>query len=177
MSSLRTQGAATSEDADVGARIMVGGVIVQMAVMVLYSILLAEIVYRFLAKRPVKPFRFRKTQPPSHINDSDLAPGSIRKGKILIAAMVFSTVLIFIRSVYRTIELLDGWDGPIISNEALFVGLDALMVFLAVAVFNVVHPGNYLPKHDLTHSGDGEEKHLGPDSVPMSHQSSGTLHA
>jgi hypothetical protein len=33
------------------------------------------------------------------------------------------------RSIYRAIELLEGWSGPIIENQGLFDGLDgALMV-------------------------------------------------
>ena len=39
-----------------------------------------------------------------------------------------------VRSIYRAIELLEGWSGPIIENQGLFDGLDgALMVSRAVS--------------------------------------------
>ncbi len=45
------------------------------------------------------------------------------------------------RSVYRTIELTDGWLGPIATNQTLFNVLDALLMALAVWLFNIAHPG------------------------------------
>ena len=156
---------------------MVGGVICQMVVMVLYSLLLAETVYRFLTKRPVKPFRFRKTQEIVPVSEESLSAQDVKNGKILITAMVFSTIVIFVRSIYRTIELLQGWDGEIISNEALFVILDAVMVNLAMTVFNVIHPGKYLPRETVRdrEAGLSEKNTLPGNSMPMSQQSSRTF--
>jgi hypothetical protein len=163
---------------------MVAGVIIQMVVMILYSILLAETVTRFISKRPVKPFRFRKTREMVPVPDGTVSPQAIRKAKILIGAMVFSTILIFIRSIYRTIELLEGWTGPIISNEMLFCVLDGLMVFLAVLVLNIFHPAQLLPARPKiavtpSHSQGDVEKAppAQPVEQPMSHQSSRTLAA
>lgn len=130
--------------------------------MICYSILLAETVWRFLAKRPVKPFRFRKTREIVPVEEGELSPDAVRKAKILIAAMVFSTTLIFIRSIYRTIELLDGWTGPVISNEMLFCVLDGLMVLLATAIFVPIHPAYFLPAWTVYRStAVGEAGHKG----------------
>ncbi|KAJ5155832.1 hypothetical protein N7492_008635 [Penicillium capsulatum] len=63
----------------------------------------------------------------------------------LLAAMVLSVVCIYIRSIYRTIELLQGWDGYLITHEPYFIGLDGAMMIVAVAVFNFIHPGWFLP--------------------------------
>jgi energy-converting hydrogenase Eha subunit F len=41
---------------------------------------------------------------------------------------------------------LAGWDSKLNTNETLFTVLDALMVLLGLAVFNVIHPGMYLPR-------------------------------
>lgn len=68
-----------------------------------------------------------------------------------------------IRSVYRTIELANGWAGPIISTERYFgtfctvlAGeyaysalllidwLDGGMVTIAICTLNFIHPGVYL---------------------------------
>ncbi|KAJ5171846.1 RTA1-domain-containing protein [Penicillium capsulatum] len=64
---------------------------------------------------------------------------------LLLGAMIFSVVCIYIRSIYRTIELVQGWDGYLITHESYFVWLDGVMMILAVAVFNIFHPGFLLP--------------------------------
>ncbi|OCF41128.1 hypothetical protein I317_05042 [Kwoniella heveanensis CBS 569] len=51
------------------------------------------------------------------------------------------TLLIVIRSVYRSIELSDGWEGPIATNEPLFFGMDALLMALFIYLYAVIHPG------------------------------------
>lgn len=147
-----------------------------MFVMILYSILLAETVTRFLTKRPVAPFRFRKTRELVPVPEGTVAPEAVRKAKILIGAMVFSTILIFIRSIYRTIELLEGWNGPIISREDLFCILDGLMVFLALLVFVPFNPAKYLPAKRRTPTSDAERGAVEKtSSQPLSQQSSRTL--
>ena len=97
--------AKTDAKASTGANIMVGGIAVQLVVMSLYTVLLSEFVWSLLADRPVKQFRFRKTKEPVVIPANAISPEVLRKAKIMIGAMVFSTFLIFIRSVYRIIEL------------------------------------------------------------------------
>lgn len=72
---------------------------------------------------------------------------SVTKGPLalLLGSMVFSVVCIYIRSIYRTVELVQGWEGYLITHESYFIGLDGVMMILAVAVFNVFHPGFLLP--------------------------------
>lgn len=40
--------------------------------------------------------------------------------KILVGALVLNTTCLFIRAVYRLIELSDGWDGRIINTQVYF---------------------------------------------------------
>lgn len=49
-----------------------------------------------------------------------------------------------IRSVYRTVELSQGYVGPLATNEATFYGLDTLPLFIAVAVYMFFWPGRFL---------------------------------
>ncbi|KAF9035021.1 hypothetical protein BDZ89DRAFT_1062273 [Hymenopellis radicata] len=63
------------------------------------------------------------------------------KLKLSSGAVVFSTVLLFIRAVYRTIELVDGWAGRIIETEVYFNVLDGAMVIVAIYTVNILHPG------------------------------------
>lgn len=149
----------TLNGANNGAKIMVAGVIIQMFVMILYTLLLFSFVYRYFHRKPAKQFRLRRTQPFMEVPAGSVAPEVERKAKILLAAMLFSTLLIFIRSIYRTVELLNGWHGPIIGNETLFWVLDAFMVFFAMAIFNVIHPNKFLVKDDNHTARSMDEKH------------------
>jgi hypothetical protein len=63
----------------------------------------------------------------------------------LLGAMILSVVCIYIRSIYRTIELSQGWSGYLITHESYFIGLDGAMMVVAVVVFNILHPGWLLP--------------------------------
>jgi hypothetical protein len=60
---------------------------------------------------------------------------------MLMGAMVLSVVCIYIRSIYRTVELAQGWSGYLITHESYFIGLDGVMMVIAVGIFNVFNPG------------------------------------
>lgn len=70
----------------------------------------------------------------------------------LLGAMILSVVCIYIRSIYRTIELSQGWSGYLITHESYFIGLDGAMMIVAVAVFNILHPGWLLPSDEKTNA-------------------------
>ncbi|KAL4953824.1 RTA1 like protein-domain-containing protein [Aspergillus filifer] len=119
--------AANQEDGntDPGTNIMVAGIIFQMASITIFVLCAADFVRRTLRRRLLQ-----------HLMGS-VVP--------LLAAMIFSVICIYIRSIYRTIELLEGWDGYLITTERFFIALDGAMMVLAVAIFNFVHPGWFLP--------------------------------
>ncbi|CED85085.1 RTA-like protein [Phaffia rhodozyma] len=146
----------THSQADQGARIMVGGVIFQMVVMVAYTYLLLEFSYRYIYNQPttqLSPFAWmtKKTRENARRQaeenrlataSSCAARGSVedKRTRYQLMGVGGVTLFIFIRSVYRTIELLDGWSGPIISNQSLFDGLDGAMIILSLICLNVAHP-------------------------------------
>ncbi|KAK8846512.1 hypothetical protein IAR55_005598 [Kwoniella newhampshirensis] len=65
---------------------------------------------------------------------------------ILLIAVAISSIMIFIRGIYRSIELVQGWNGYLIGIENFQNGLDGIPMFIAVAVFNFLHPGFLLPR-------------------------------
>jgi len=101
---------------------MVGGIIFQMASVTVFGILFVVFVLR-VRKRVL----------------------SIRT-KTLLTATAFAIILIYIRSIYRTIELLQGWNGYLITHEVYFIVLDGAMMAACGGVFNFVHPGWFLDK-------------------------------
>lgn len=56
-------------------------------------------------------------------------------------ALAVSTSCIFIRSVYRVVELQAGFNGSIANDEASFMILEGPMIIVATATLTVYHPG------------------------------------
>lgn len=69
-----------------------------------------------------------------------LALRSSFKFRGFLAALGIATLCIFVRSVYRVAELSEGWTGNLIRQQWLFVGLEGVMVVVAVVVLNAFHP-------------------------------------
>ncbi|KAJ7278457.1 RTA1 like protein [Mycena rebaudengoi] len=133
--------------ANVGANVMLGGIVFQFAAIVVYSSLAGDFFRRYFKHSPVRKV------PGSR---EDMTP----RLKIMIGGLVFSTTCLFIRSVYRTIELTDGWTGRIIHTELYFNVLDGAMVTLAIFTMNMAHPGFLLGENVKGTS----EKELGLES-------------
>jgi hypothetical protein len=51
-----------------------------------------------------------------------------------------TSVLILIRSVFRLVEYLQGNDGFLLHHEIFLYIFDAVLIFIAMAVFNICHP-------------------------------------
>lgn len=69
----------------------------------------------------------------------------LRRAQYLLMGVAFATLMIYIRGIYRSIELAQGWDGSIITNENYFVWLDGFPMVLCMAALAVAHPGFLLP--------------------------------
>ena len=124
-------------DTKPGTDIMVAGILFQLASIGIFSVLFVN----FL--RAIR---------------NDNVP---RKLQVLIAATTFSVLTIVIRSIYRAIELLQGWSGFLITHERYFDALDGGMMVLAVGVFIVFHPGWLLrveqdPGWEMNRLSEGE---------------------
>lgn len=58
------------------------------------------------------------------------------------------------------IELLEGWNGPIITNETLFIVLDGMAVYGAAVIFHFVHPGKFMPHATATGNDELDDAKL-----------------
>ncbi|KAJ7890059.1 RTA1-domain-containing protein [Mycena olivaceomarginata] len=119
--------------AQVGAHTMLGGILFQFVAMITYCCLAGDFLMRYAGDRPVK-----LDSSPS--NRGVLLPGTKR----MIYALAFSTLVLFIRSIYRIIELATGWHSTFMLNELYFNVLDGAMVALAIVVTNLEHPGRLI---------------------------------
>ncbi|OOO09400.1 RTA-like protein [Aspergillus oryzae] len=120
--------AASEVDGDTapGTNTMVAGIVFQMAAITAFAFCGIDFLVR--CRRPQLRARFTPRM------------------RLLVLATTFSVVCIYVRSIYRTIELLEGWSGYLITREWFFIGLDGIPMVLAVVVFNIFHPYWLLPR-------------------------------
>ncbi|KIY46129.1 RTA1 like protein [Fistulina hepatica ATCC 64428] len=123
-----------------GGNIMLGGIVFQMFSMALFVVCGAEFLWRYFKDRPVRSLAQNSLMP-----DDTTAIAEPRtltpKIKTMLGSVVFSTLCLFIRSIYRTIELSNGFAGRIIHTQLYFNILDGMMIVLAMYTLNIFHPG------------------------------------
>lgn len=120
-----------------GSTIMLAGIIMQMVAITLFVIFSSEFLLRYAYDRPLK-------LPADDLERHQAIAyklGMDPRMKLSLYAMGFSTTCLFIRAIYRTVELTNGWNGRIISTQLYFNVLDGGMVALAIFTLNIFHPG------------------------------------
>lgn len=115
----------TDDEMNLGTHIMVAGIVFQLFTMTLFGGFGADFLWRVLGgRRAGAGGGFQVT----------------RGMKLVFAAIFVSFLMIYVRSIYRTIELLQGWHGYILTHEGFFIGLDAATMVVAVGVFVAIDP-------------------------------------
>ncbi|KAI0827219.1 RTA1-domain-containing protein [Trametes gibbosa] len=127
-----------NQDPNPGGHIMLGGIAFQLAAVSIYMILAAEFLLRYHFDKPYN--RKGGALPKSYAFD--------RGTKYMVIGLALDGVFILVRSIYRTIELTDGWRGRIIRTQVYFNVLDGAMIVLAMFTLNFFHPGLLLGKAD-----------------------------
>ncbi|OJT04690.1 hypothetical protein TRAPUB_4484 [Trametes pubescens] len=123
---------------DLGGNIMLAGIIFQLASITVFVLLMSEYFLRYLTDRPI-----RKAQKDPNAEEAYIpARGATTpKMRLMIVCVLAMTFFLIIRSVYRMIELIDGFNGKIIQTEIYFNIFDGAMVVCAIYTLNVLHPG------------------------------------
>ncbi|KAF8601736.1 RTA1-domain-containing protein [Ceratobasidium sp. AG-I] len=128
----------TPEGSKTGGNIMLVGIVVQFVAVILFTILGLEFVARFSLDRPAR--KLSDEHDYKRTGWSTAARGVV----LMLVGLGIATLFIIIRSVYRTIELTDGWNGVIISTEKWFNWFDGMPIVVAMVTFNFFHPGHLL---------------------------------
>ena len=150
--------AGNHKNPEMGGRIMLGGIVFQMLAITVYMGLAIEFIYRFWHN---KPFEGRDCAPVSG------RTALTRNIKYMLVGSALSSLMIYVRcvqqvqaslsepelilesrSVYRTIELVDGWNGRIIQTELYFDVMDGAMIVASMYCLNIFHPGALLGSSD-----------------------------
>ncbi|KAL8670187.1 MAG: hypothetical protein Q9168_005265 [Polycauliona sp. 1 TL-2023] len=126
---LQAVGGALSSTSEGGSNaavdVSIAGLSFQVVVIVVFICLTLEYVWRYRKGQKTAP----RTTP-------------LSKGfKIFSWFIAISILLILIRCCYRIDELSEGYGGPLIHNEGLFIALEGVMVLVAAYTLIIAHPG------------------------------------
>ncbi|KAJ6556273.1 RTA1 like protein-domain-containing protein [Mycena capillaripes] len=130
-----------------GGHIMLGGIIFQLTAIIVYVCLAAEFILRYTQDKPI-----------NRVAAAASAHHGARTPRLtlLISALAANTACLVVRAVYRTVELIDGFSGPIISTQWYFNVFDGAMIVVALVLINVAHPEMLLQEDAKTMYGKME---------------------
>ncbi|TVY84947.1 Uncharacterized protein LSUE1_G002740 [Lachnellula suecica] len=123
---MASQASGQRKDPTPGTNVMLGGVVFQLISMTLFAGLAIDFTRRLT----------RMSVPSGHF--------------MVIGAMFVSLTAVYIRSIFRTIELAEGWTGYLMTHEKYFVGLDGCLMVLAVGVLLLFDPAWIIPRYSTS---------------------------
>ncbi|EKM61073.1 uncharacterized protein PHACADRAFT_247431 [Phanerochaete carnosa HHB-10118-sp] len=133
--------AKTLSATNLGANIMLAGIVFQLVAMLVFSVLAAGYFYRFIKDRPVRGKGFDPGYRDSIATTVNGPRSWDRRLKLMTLGLCISTLFLIIRAIYRTIELGDGWNGKVLRTQVYFSVFDAAMVVVATYALNIFNPG------------------------------------
>ncbi|EMD42085.1 hypothetical protein CERSUDRAFT_120916 [Gelatoporia subvermispora B] len=131
-------GANTPSDAQakLGGYLALGGIALQLISLICFVVLSSEFLLRYKYDKP-----YPRATSTSAFVTGYRRPRTERSVKLFIRGLALATFFLFVRAIYRTIELADGWNGTVIHTQVYFNCFDGTMVFLAFFTMNLAHPG------------------------------------
>jgi hypothetical protein len=122
------------EDPKLGNNIMIAGLSVQVVTMLAFILLALDFAVRTV-------YRIRQLGSENALDPryAELRKSWVFKG--FLVALLLSSLCIFTRCIYRVAELSDGWTGELMKMENYFIGFEGAIVFVAVFMLNLFHPG------------------------------------
>ncbi|KAL8841206.1 MAG: hypothetical protein Q9170_000995 [Blastenia crenularia] len=123
----------SNKSPDTGDHIKVTGLAFQVFTLAVFMILCVDFAVRTVLRM-------------NRLGEAALDPthASLRRSmkfRAFLIALALATICIFIRSVFRVVELGEGWEGALIKNQTLFIVLEGVMVVIAVLILNLFHRG------------------------------------
>ncbi|KAF5009328.1 hypothetical protein FDECE_4426 [Fusarium decemcellulare] len=113
---------------DTGTNILVAGLSIQVACLFAFSACSLE-------------FFWRVRKNPELRNPEFMDLVTSKRFKTFLFALFGATAFLFVRTVFRAVELSEGFAGKLANQEVEFMILDGVMVILACISLTVCHPG------------------------------------
>ncbi|BFZ57757.1 hypothetical protein PYCC9005_004810 [Savitreella phatthalungensis] len=115
----------TEKLANKGSKIIVGGIAIQVAAMSVFTVLAVGFIYKAGGTKRLLPWNAK----------TDSYGNALPYSRLLVWTGLVVNVLIYLRNVYRFVELLDGWSGKINRTEAYILAFDAVPMVLVLLAF------------------------------------------
>ncbi|CAN3374368.1 hypothetical protein DIURU_000754 [Diutina rugosa] len=141
------------DDADPGTYTMVGGIAFQVLSMSLFLILLFQFLWSVwrvgsgfgMGTFGRMLFNTRSAQARKREQDPYYTPeyASVRHRQffgVFPLIIVISVGFVYVRCIYRVVELAEGWRGYLITHEPYLLVLESSMIFCATVLYTVFHP-------------------------------------
>ncbi|ODV67531.1 RTA1-domain-containing protein [Hyphopichia burtonii NRRL Y-1933] len=151
------------ESTDSGTHVMVAGIAFQVFSMSLFLVLLFHFLFKiYFRANPNIKFSFGRlfhlflVTPKGKALHQQLDPyynpnyQSVRSRKLVHygpIVLLVSVAFVYVRCVYRVVELAQGWTGYLITHEAFVMTLDALMIFFTCITLVIFHPVFLIGRH------------------------------
>ncbi|KAI1459886.1 RTA1-domain-containing protein [Annulohypoxylon moriforme] len=130
---MASMASSNGDDTKLGTNIMVAGVIFQLVAMTIFTLFTLDFLRR--SSKFGMPQEYNK----------------------IIVALFISLAAIFARSIFRAVELIEGWSGYLMMHEAYFIALDGSLMVLAVVIFLPFDLARTIPKVYRTVKKDSGE--------------------
>lgn len=130
------QASATLKTFQIGGKLIIAGLFVQIAFFGFFIIVMG-----------VFQMRINREPTPTSMN-TRFIPSRLRNWQMVIITLFVCSALIFIRSVVRAIEYIQGNDGYIISHEIYLYMLDGLLMFLQMIVYCLQDVGRFFSHYE-----------------------------
>lgn len=127
----------SSANYQTGMDIIIGGIAFQCFSMALFLFCLLWFCWKIYKASPSE-----YDPQHAHIRNS---PGF----RFFIPAVIGCWVFVMIRSIFRLVELGEGWGGDLMGKEVPFFILEGLMMIIAIAFLTIVHPGFFFNRRYL----------------------------
>ncbi|KAH8830933.1 RTA1-like protein [Flagelloscypha sp. PMI_526] len=116
-----------------GSRVFLAGLALQLLSFLIFTVIFTVFMWRIRTHSP-------------EIWNKDQGVVWHRDWRALAVVMVISCIGVLIRSVFRVVELSEGYQGALTRSEPLFYALDTLPLFIAILVYcPPFFPGQFIP--------------------------------
>ncbi|KAJ5131231.1 uncharacterized protein N7515_007270 [Penicillium bovifimosum] len=121
---------------ETGSNVTIGGLIIQLLFFGFF-VIVTTVFHARINRQPTS-----KSQA-----DRDLTRGDGWKRRnwvTILVGLYLVSILILVRSIFRLVEYIQGYDGYIMTHEVFMYVFDAVLMWLAMVVMNVYHPAEIL---------------------------------
>ncbi|KAI0756944.1 RTA1-like protein [Daedaleopsis nitida] len=127
-----------------GSNIMLAGIVFQLMSLTVFCVLMAEYFFRYVKARPKHTLLANDSAETVIFEQLPQKLPMDNAMKQLAFGICSATLFLYIRAIYRTVELADGFSGRIIKTQVYFNVLDGAMVVVAIYILTILHPARLL---------------------------------